>query len=276
MAEGPEREADSSPDIEIDLAQEEVRDRCMRFLGEVGYPTEPFGVYLFPASSPDSELARHVEHVVFEETYGNTREVLDEEYGPYEDATVFVCVMDQQRHLPVGAMRLITTSPAGFKTLHDLEKVWGIDPDVVNRTHNLGLNTDSMMDVTTLSVIPEYRSAATDGLITLALLGGMSGLFRLHSTEWAVCIMDLLVYRLVQELICEPYTPFPGAEPKRYLDSPASLPLHCNLVNYWRKLADADPYLNEVSHARGLDPAVRLPTYPAEVLPAGVTTTAVP
>lgn len=257
-----------TPDVEIDLELEAIRDRGMRLLSEVGYPTEPFGVYLFHASSPDAELARYVEQVVFEETFGNSREMLDDEYAPYHDATIFVCVMDQRRHVPVGAMRLITPSPAGFKTLHDLERIWGIHPDDVDREHRIGLDTSSMMDVTTLSVMSEYRGSATNGLITLSILSGMCGLFRRWSTTWAVCVMDLVVYDLIQKLTGEPYSPFPGAVPKRYLDSPASLPLHCNLAEHWKKLEATDRFMTEISHGRGLGEAVRPPDYSEEVLPA--------
>ncbi|HLM95539.1 MAG TPA: hypothetical protein VK283_04440, partial [Acidimicrobiales bacterium] len=78
--------------------------------------TAPLGVYLFRSSDPASELARHVERVVFLETFGNTPELLIKEYAPYEEASIFLCVVDHLRQVPAGTMRVLLPSPLGFKT----------------------------------------------------------------------------------------------------------------------------------------------------------------
>ena len=87
--------------------------------------TAPLGVYLFRSADPASELARHVERVVFMETFGNTPELLAKEYAPYEESSIFLCVVDHRRGLPAGTMRILLPSPAGFKTLDDAAPVWG-------------------------------------------------------------------------------------------------------------------------------------------------------
>ncbi len=41
------------------------------------------------------EAARQCEEDVFLEAFGNTRTQLDEEYGPYNDQSVFIAVSDE-------------------------------------------------------------------------------------------------------------------------------------------------------------------------------------
>ena len=88
---------------ELDLRKEELRELGRSFIRDAaGEPGEAFGMYAIAASSPWSALPRAVEHDVFFEYFGNEPEVLEAEYQPYEDATLFVCVMDHLRGLPAG------------------------------------------------------------------------------------------------------------------------------------------------------------------------------
>ena len=118
---------------------------------------------------PESELARHVEREVFYEYFNNTPELLEAEYGPYEASTLFVCMMDHRRRLPAGVIRLVLPSPAGLKSLGDVEPVWGHRIDDVLWGMSLRLEADSAWDVATLAVDSEYRGRATDGLVSLGL-----------------------------------------------------------------------------------------------------------
>ena len=131
----------------VALDREELRELGGRVVAAAGEPSQPFGVYVFAADAPESELARHVEREVFYEYFNNTPELLEAEYGPYEGSTVFVCALDHRRGLPAGAIRLVLPSPAGLKSLGDVEPVWGhrID-DVLERT-NLRLEAGSAWDV---------------------------------------------------------------------------------------------------------------------------------
>lgn len=255
-----------APEVEIDLELEEIRDRCSRLVAEAGDPTEPFGLYVFAASSPDSEIARYVERSVFAEWFGNTDETIAEEYGPYEDATVFICIIDHHRKLPAGEMRFITPSSAGIKTVHDMERVWNVDLESLAREHDLHFDEDGMLDITTIAVMPEYRGNAADGLISLALLAGMCVLLRGWSTRWAVSIMDLVALDRIEQLSGGRYGRFPGVAPRRYLDSPASLPIYVDLESHFSMLAD-DPFMSEITYGRGLESTVRPADWPAAVFP---------
>ena len=242
----------------IALDREELRELGGRVVAAAGRPSEPFGVYAFAADAPESELARHVEQDVFYEFFNNTPELLDAEYGPYEASTLFVCALDHRRRLPAGAIRLVLPSPAGLKSLGDVEPVWGqrID-DVLVRT-SLRLDADRAWDVATLAVDSEYRGRATDGLVSLGLYQGVAQLALRCHVSWVVTILDLVVLNLLQRAMADPFQRFAGLEPMPYLDSPASLPVYCDLDAYFARLETADPSMYEILfEGRGLEAAVR-------------------
>ncbi len=242
----------------VALGQEGLRELGSRVVAEAGQPSEPFGVYVFAADAPESELARHVEREVFYEYFNNTPELLEAEYGPYEGSTVFVCALDHRRGLPAGAIRLVLPSPAGLKSLGDVEPVWGhrID-DVLERT-NLRLEADSAWDIATLAVDPEYRGRATDGLVSLGLYQGVAQLALRCDVKWVVTILDLVVLNLLQGVMAGPFERFVGLEPLPYLDSPASLPVYSDLDAYFARLETADPSMYEILFGgQGLEAAVR-------------------
>ncbi|HMF03254.1 MAG TPA: hypothetical protein VKH17_00455 [Acidimicrobiia bacterium] len=238
--------------------RDELRELGGRIVAAAGQPSQPFGVYAFPAHEPESELARHVEREVFYEFFKNTPELLAAEYGPYEDSTLFVCVLDHRRRLPAGVIRLVLPSPAGFKSLDDVEAVWGHRLDEVLERTGMSFETDRVWDVATLAVDAEYRGRATDGLVSLALYQAVAQLALRCDARWVVTILDLVVLNLVQEATSHAFERFSGVEPLRYLDSPASLPVYCDLDAYFPRLETADPSMYEILYdGRGLEPAVR-------------------
>jgi hypothetical protein len=257
----------------IAIDRDDLRELGDRVVTAAGTPSQPFGVYAFSAHAPESELARHVEREVFYEFFNNTPELLEAEYGPYEASTLFVCMMDHRRRLPAGVIRLVLPSPTGLKSLADVEPVWGhrID-DVMERT-NLRLEADSAWDIATLAVDSEYRGRATDGLVSLGLYQAVAQLALRCDVRWVVTILDLVVLDLIQEATSQAFQPFAGLEPIRYLDSPASLPVYCDLDAYFPRLQTADPSMYEILYdGRGLEPAVRpldLEPVLADLLPGG-------
>ena len=242
----------------IAIDRDELRDLGGRVIAAAGQPSQPFGVYAVEAHEPESELARHVERKVFYEFFKNTPELLAAEYGPYEDSTLFVCVLDHRRRLPAGVIRLVLPSAAGLKSLDDVEAVWGhrLD-DVLGRT-GTSLEMDRTWDVATLAVDAEYRGRATDGLVSLGLYQAVAQLAVRCHVRWVVTILDLVVLDLIQQATSKAFESFSGLEPLRYLDSPSSLPVYCDLDAYFPRLETADPSMHEILYdGRGLEPAVR-------------------
>jgi hypothetical protein len=167
-------------------------------------------------------------------------------------------MMDHRRRLPAGVIRLVLPSPAGLKSLGDVEPVWGHRIDDVLERSNLRLDADSAWDVATLAVDSEYRGRATDGLVSLGLYQGVAQLALQCHVKWVVTVLDLVVLNLVQGVMADPFERFSGLEPLPYLDSPASLPVYCDLDAYFARLETADPSMYEILFdGRGLEAAVR-------------------
>ena len=231
-----------------------------------GRHDEPFGLYVIPSSRPAAELVRTVEREVFLEYFDNTAEMLASEYDAYESASVYLCVMDHRREVAAGAMRLILPSPAGLKTLDDLERAWSEPPHEVMARSGLDLPARQVWDIATIAVSPDYRGAATDGLISLSLYQGVIQLALERDVRWVLAILDLVVLDLIQNGTGRPFSPFVGIEPMSYLDSPSSLPVWCDLHDYGQRLSLTDPVMHEILFlGSGLEAAVSLPHWDRDV-----------
>jgi hypothetical protein len=251
------------------MAHEPLRDltdACLR--ASVTAPDTHFGVYALTAADPLSELARHVERVVFDEFFGNSPELLAEQYGPYEASTQFFVVLDHRRRLPAGAIRLLRPSANGFKSLLDIETVWGHPLDDTLARTGLALEHGRVWDIATLAVAPDYRGKATNHLISLALCQAVCMAAQVVDVRWLVTILDMIVLDMLQQRLGGPFRRFAGLEPLRYLDSPASLPVYCDLAAHRSHLSATDPAMHALLYAgRGLETTVATPEW-AGVLPS--------
>ncbi len=221
-------------------------------------PEETFGAYLLARDEPGAELARAVERAVFLESFGNTPEMLASEYAPYEDSTVFACIIDHRRMLPVGMMRIVVPSPAGLKSLNDIESIWGQEiNDVVERTA-IPMDLDRTWDVATLAVMPDYRAKATGGLISMGLYQTLNLAALRCGMEWLIAVFDVPVFRLLSEVLCMSFAGFTGIHARPYLGSPASLPAWCNIAAADLRISETDPHLHAILFSgTGLETALR-------------------
>jgi hypothetical protein len=220
----------------------------------------PFGLYLLSSDDPGAELARSVERQVFYDFFGNTPELLAAEYARYEEATFFLCVVDHLRRLPAGMIRIIRPSATGFKTLSDLEHVWGQPAPAVFDRSGIDLRETTTWDFATLAVSPEYRGPATAGLVSLALYQG-SNVAAVHlGIEWAIAVLDLVALDLIQTSFHSPFSAFDGCDPRSYLDSPSSLPVYCDVKAFHARLELAHPDTYSLLHnGEGLESVLSSP-----------------
>lgn len=205
----------------------------------------PFGCYLAGPNDPLADEARRLERAVFFETFGNTEAMLQAEYGLYEDASVFIVVVDHLRSRVAGMIRLILDKHGHLKSMVDIEaEPWNMPLDEVMRESGLGhFRTHEALDVATLAVDPEYRKGASSDLVSFALYRAVVQTNNAAGMKWLVTILDVVVLELIQTKMLQPFSFYSGVEPKRYLDSPSSVPVFCEM----------EPYLARV---RGIDPAV--------------------
>lgn len=239
-----------------------MEDAELRSLAaEVSVPdaAEPFGAYVFGSDDPGADLGRHLERRVFLESFGDTVDLLDREYGPYEASSWFIVVIDHLRKLPVGGMRIVRPSSAGLKSLNDLPVVWGEAAEVVMRRTKLDVDPTRIWDIATLAVLPDYRQKATGGVVTMGLYQTLSLAALSSGIELFVAILDMPVFRILRWKLHMIFAGFQGLGPRPYLGSRASIPAWCDVVDSERRLAAADPDLHAIlCRGIGLEPVMRL------------------
>ena len=225
-----------------------------------------FALDVLAPDHPEAERARQVEREVFLEFFGNTPAMLADEYGPFEASSLFLLVTDRRRDVPAGAMRVILPSAAGSKSMHDLATAWDApDPTPVDATL-LPLDAGRTWDIATLAVSKDYRGGSRGGIVSLALYQALAMLLQQHRVESFVAILDVVVLDLLQTRLGRPFTRFAGVEPQRYLDSPWSLPVYCDVADYMARLRFAEPAIYDIVFAaKGLEAAVSFPTWDAEL-----------
>lgn len=238
-----------------------LRDSDVRRLVQEVVPpdaSEPFGAYMFRGDEPGAQLGRHVERTVFLEAFGNTPELLDEEYGRYEPNSAFICVVDHLRKLPAGVMRVLLPAPGGFKSLNDLEGAWGEAAEALFERTGLALDRDKTWDIATLAVAADYRGRAAQGLVSMGLYQTLTLAARAHGIEWFVAILDMPVFRMIRWKLRLIFAGYEGVAPMPYLGSAASIPAWCDVAAAERRLAEVDPDLHAVLvDGIGLEPALR-------------------
>ncbi len=243
----------------------EYRLDSLRSLAQavIGDATEPMGVYAFRPEEPGAALALSVEQTVFEEAIGDTAAaVLADEFAPYDHASLLFCVLDQHRRLPAAMLRLILPSKAGLKSLNDLRPTWGMSAQELFAASEFDFDPNHTWDVATLAFGPEYRAAAFQGMVTMALCQSISMLGSKIGFPWSIALLHVPVLRMLQWKLHRPFNEFEGVEPRPYLDSPASLPAWMHLPEWHRRLADRDPVLFKMmTEGTGLEPAIRPPDW---------------
>ncbi|CCG01309.1 hypothetical protein [Blastococcus saxobsidens] len=182
---------------------------------------------LLVAQSPaERDAARQVEAQVFLQAFGNTPEVMEQEYGPYEARSRFVVVIDDQSGAALGTARLIVAAADPVKTLLDVAgEPWQLP--VADSLGTVGLAPGTVWDVGSLAVDPRYRAGAAGAEVSVALCHGLWRYARNCDVPGLVTIVDDRVRRLLRAMGV-PWHPMVGAASRPYLGSPASTP--CVLV----------------------------------------------
>ncbi len=209
--------------------------------------------------------ARACEAEVFLRVYGNTLAELEFEYGPYEDASVFLVLTDPGGDV-VAACRLITPSDAGLKTLNDAgREPWQVDG--LRSAFAAKLDPWRTWDVATIGVRANVGAARM--FAAAALYHGVALAAHLNRILSIVMIMDERARRLLSA-IGVMTQPLPGTHAAPYLGSPASTPIYGHLD----QMADLQRRLNPDAHRLigqgvGLD-GVTVPEQAAFLLPERV------
>ena len=218
---------------------------------------------LFNPTGDELIATRDCEAEIFFRTYGNTVAQLQLEYGPYENASVFLALV-QASGTVVAACRLITPSPAGLKTLNDVgQEPWLVDG--LRSARAARIDPARTWDVATIGVRADTGARLL--FAAAALYHGIALAARVNRIQTIVMIMDERARRLLNAtgVITQH---LPGTRTAPYLGSPASTPLYGHLA----QMADLQRRVNPEAHrligqGAGLD-GVTVPG-PADFLLAG-------
>lgn len=203
-------------------------------------PPTPYILHLWGPDHPRVAEARLLERAVFFEAFGNTPELLAQEYGRYEASSLWAVVEDRERQLVIGAIRFIVDAEGDLKSFVDVgAEPWGADlGDLIDRH---GLDLSRTLDVATLSVHPEYRGKATAGLVSLALYQAVCQLADVAEMTHFIAILDAAVFKSIQTRVGAPFQLYDGVEPASYLDSPVSIPCYAEVAEWRGRLAETSP-----------------------------------
>ena len=217
------------------------------------------------AHSPaERDAAREVEAQVFLQAFGNTPDVMEQEYGTYSDRSRFVTVIDDAAGSALGVARLILPDDAGtLKTLMDVAgEPWHLSvPDMLRAE---GLSGRPVWDVASLAVDRRHRSGAAGAEIMLALCHGIYRYTLFSGVDGLVTILDDRVLRLVR-VMGGPWAPMSGAPSRYYLGSPASTPCICRVDSIAESIRTRRPDLARAAvdgefRSISMDPADLLPS----------------
>jgi hypothetical protein len=185
------------------------------------------------------DAARACEAEIFSQTYGNTPAEFAVEYGPYDDATVFLTLAEENGDV-VAASRLIMPSAAGLKTLNDIGRPpWSVDG--LRSARAARIDPSRTLDVATIGVRAD--AGASRMFAAVALYHGIAIAARVNRIETFVMVLDERVRRLVTAMGLMTQA-LPGTHAEPYLGSPASAPLYGNLA----QMADFARRVNPETH----------------------------
>lgn len=185
-----------------------------------------YGVYVVEHDDPAANLGRSVELEIFGEFFQNDEQLMKREYGPYEQNSTFIIVLDEQKGEPAGVMRLISNGQNGLKSLNDIgQPPWEKELDIIFQENDLNPeDLDHIWDIATLAVRKEYRGKTA---VSAALYRALYLASEKRKIEYWVAILDNNVLELLAVLGIH-FKRYEGVGPASYLGSPESTPVYGN------------------------------------------------
>jgi hypothetical protein len=147
-------------------------------------------------------------------------------YAPYEASSHFYLIADRAEQCVAGVLRVIKSSPAGLKTLNDIEQApLRIPRDLVMAHYEID-SLENCWDIATLAVPKEYRLPSMEQHVSALLYRALYADICRRQVEHAVSVMDRRAYRHLTHLLGFPFRPILGAPAFGYLGSASSYAVH--------------------------------------------------
>lgn len=122
-------------------------------------PSDRWGVYRsLGDDGPVGRVGRAIEKRVFHDAYGLEAVQMTQEFGPYDERSVWSIIVHHPSATAVGSVRSIVGPPSGLKFVADLATHWGLTwHEAAERAR---LEPDAtVVEACTYSVVPEWRTA---------------------------------------------------------------------------------------------------------------------
>ncbi|MCU7723812.1 hypothetical protein ODJ79_08815 [Actinoplanes sp. KI2] len=235
---------------------------------------------------PLADVARTVERMVFEESFGLDEAVMLAEYTPYEEQSYFFLVLDRETGLPAGAARAIE---GGGKTLDDAPALIGVELSEIVEAHGMH-DGGKIWDYATLAVLPRYRSDRNGLTVSSMLYRSFINAGHRWGVRHVVCMLDSAAFRNL-DMLGVRFVAMAGSAPFDYLGSPANRALYIPFEEIARSMGDMAELLSQpeepdangrrrpgarrvtqrlaaqVSSGDGLDPHIDMPGFERRLRP---------
>jgi hypothetical protein len=214
-----------------DLSDSETNTLTQEFLSTKTVAVAArFVCFEVEGSDPFANIARQVEREVFEDAFGNDSVMLTNEYEPYEESSLFFLAVDTHARMPAGVLRMIRNSPAGLKTLVDLEDRTKTPRTVrtedVRRYHGID-DLDRCWDGATSAVRRRYRRRWAN--IHVEVLQCWYAAAMRENVEHLVSILDAPVFKVARDFLGVPLVPLADTAPFTYMDAPNSQAVYAHI-----------------------------------------------
>lgn len=212
------------------------RDALTReFLGTKEIATgDRFVCFEVDGTDPHADIARQLEREVFQDSWGNDAATMKQEYGPYDESSVFFLAIDRQAQQPAGVLRMIRNSPAGLKTIVDLDCTVkspiapvAIPASDVMRHHGID-DLDRCWDGATAAVPRRYRRKLS--AIHLQIMGVVVAAAIRENIQHFVAVLDAPVFRAAEQILGLPVVPLAGTPPFTHMDAPDNQAVYAHVT----------------------------------------------
>lgn len=208
-----------------DLSDSETNTLTEEFLGTQQLAAgDRFVCFEIDGTDPFANIARQLEREVFQDSWGNDSATMKKEYGPYDESSVFFLAVDTKAKMPAGVLRMIRNSPAGLKTLVDLDDIIksptapiAISVDDAMRHHGID-DLDRCWDGATAAVPRRYRRKLTT--IHLQIMRVVSAAVMRENIQHFVAVLDAPVFKAARDVLGLPVVPLADTPPFTHMDAP--------------------------------------------------------
>jgi hypothetical protein len=219
-----------------DLTASETQELTLEFLGSKCVPLgDRFVCFQIEGTDPFSNIARQVEREVFEDSWGNDPTTMKNEYGPYDESSVFFLTVDTHKNVPAGVLRMIRNSPAGLKTLVDLDNCikspiapTAIPVDYAMRYHGID-DLDRCWDGATAAVPRRYRCKFATIYFTKARVVAAAALR--ENVQHLVAVLDAPIFKAAREVFGPSLVPLADTPPFTYMDAPNNQAVYAHVAS---------------------------------------------